>query len=597
MPRGRRHARRTPALLLLLAAACADPVEAPDAAVDAAVDGGVGADATVREDAGEADAGSQDAEVRDAGGLDAEPRDGGEDDAGQVDDAGVEDGGVDPCTPTGRQYIMFGSAQNPQSITFGRGLANERTITLDGAYLASFDSSGCFEWLARIPATQPSFGAGNLTVDGQGRVFFPLALGGDYQFYDAADVLAHEISATAPPPAEPFTRGAAIASYDRQGNFRWVKRLGNAAAEPTGKGYSVSSLELTRGVLRVSGSVNGATNGPTADYEVVFGAGEANETRVTIGMRYQFGYIAAYDPDTGALLTDSVRIDAPVVGATNYAFRHNGRGSGQSAADGSYVQGELMVGAAGNYLLNRGQPDQSTLSVSNNFVAGFAKRDAAGAIAWHRFGGATTGGMSVFSAATLSDGSALFSGNAAEQADFQSSAGGVNLVAGAAGYLVRYDAAGAVAWLRGISGRGFGDLFVDEARNALFVFGSDTGDVTFGVGEADAVTAPLDGAYIARLDLDTGRVRWVSAVSSSTASFRDLDILGPELVASLRFDGTATFSPGAPEETAVNVGSDIWSGVARYDADTGQLLGVVELLLHRGTRLNDGLNMGGVYQP
>ncbi|MCB9649224.1 MAG: hypothetical protein H6730_21850 [Deltaproteobacteria bacterium] len=587
------------ALTLLAFTACADPVDP----VDASVDGGVETDTGIFPDTGPRDTG-------------VEPDTGVEDDSGVADDAGdpdagfpdsgadagsvdAGDGGVGPCNPnpTGREYISFGTAQNPQTVTFGAGYANSRTVDLDGAYLAAFDELGCFLWLANMPASQPSFGGANLTVTPQGDIYFPIVLNGEISFYDASDALRHQIVLNPQPPAEPFTRGAAIVSYDRLGNFRWVKRIGNAATEPAAKGYSVASLELTGGLIRMAGSVNGATNGPTDDYEVVFGAGEANETRVTIGMRYQFAYVAAFDPATGALAQDSVRIDAPVVGATNYQLRHNGRGAGQSATDGSYALGQLMVGAAGSYLLNRGQADELGFAVTSNFVASFAKRDATGALAWHRLAGATAGSMSVFSSAALADGAVLFSGNGPEQADFQSAAGVVNLATGANGYLVRYDALGSIAWLRSISSRGFSNLFVDEARGALFAFGSDTGDITFGLGDADAYTATVGGAYLARLDLATGAVLWVTSVDSSTASFRDLDILGNELVASVRFDNSATFSPGTPQETAISANFNTWSGMARYDAETGQLLGVVELIRHPGTQLNDGLNMGGVYEP
>lgn len=569
-----------PLLGLSFAIACADPIDAVDAGpdagpIDAAVDAEVGSDASAPVDAGP---------VPD-GGVEA--------DAGPAPDAGPA------CNPTGRRHFMLGSAQNPQTITFGEGLPTERTIEdFDGAYLAAFDSGGCFEWLARMPAVQSSFGGPNLVVDEVGNLYFALSLSADLELRDALDEVVYSFSSTtAAGPTEPYRRGVVVISYDEAGRFRWAKHLGNAVEAPAIKGYSPATLELVEETLHVAGSVNG-TRGANDDYEVVFGAREPNETRVTMPGPSQFGFMAALDRTSGELVANSVRINAPQTAANFYAIRHNGRGIAAPAADGAFGIGFLHVGRTpGTYVLNRGASDERTVTVTSNFVAAFAKYGADRSIQWHRFAGAQSGSMSVFSSATLAGGALLFSGGAAEGADFEDVKGTLTLPVGAASYLVRYSASGGIDWLRGLSGRGLSRLIVNEDRGAIFGLGTGTEATTFGVGDRDAVTETLDGPFVARFDLDTGALRWISKLDASSAAFRDYDIIRDEIVVSVRMDGSGTFAPGKPEAQAISAGADIWSGSARYAIDDGTLRGVVEYVRHRGTRLNDGLNLGAAYEP
>lgn len=568
-------------LPLLALVACADPVDINDAGPkDAGLDASIVRDAGLEEDTGV---------LGDTGTVE---------DASTIEDTGVEpDAGVVLCDPTGRQYFMLGSAQNPQTVTFGAGLPSERTVQIDGSYLASFDSGGCFEWVALMPSQQSSFGGTNMIVDAAGNIYFALALNGNIEFRNADNTIALTVSSTAGPPAQALRRGAAVVSYDKQGRLRWFKRFGNAMTEPAAKGYSVTSLELTNGHLRVAGSVNGATRDIQEDYEMVFGLGETEETRVVIGKRYQFGYVAALALDTGELIADSVGISAPQIGATNHAIRHNGRGTATEASDGSFGLGMLIVGAAGNYLLNWGEPSETNVSVSNNFIALFSKYDASGSLSWYQFGGFASGGMSIFSSGMMADGAQLFSGGAADGADFGDGKAVRTMAAGATGYLLRYDALGNLAWLRGISGRGLSKILVDETRGALFVLGAGDGDVTFGVGDADAVTESLAGPFVARFDLTDGALVWLAPVDADSAAFTDLDLVGDELLLSTRFDNRATFAAGTADEVTAGQTLQIWSGHARYGADDGGFHGLLEYVSHRGTQLNDGLNVGSVFEP
>jgi len=569
--------------------ACADPIDLPDA----------GPDSGPQPEAGPRDADPQDSgDARDVG-IDAgdEADSGTETDAGVHPDAEIPDSGGITCTPNGRQHYMLGSAQNPQTVTFGAGLATERTVDLDGAYLASFDSGGCFEWLARIPSDQTSFGGVKLITDAAGNIYIPVDLLAMTTFHNADDSVAWSVTSTsAGGNAETYTRGVAVVSYDKDGQFRWGKRIGNAAVQPEAKGYAVESIELVNGTLRIAVSVNGSTRGSAENYEIIAGRGEPNETRISIGRRYQFGFTAALSADTGALVADSLRINRPQLDGTAYSLRHNGRGAMQPAQDGSTALGLLYVGNPASYDLNWGRMDQTTVQVSQRFVAGFLRYTSAGDVAWHRFAGATTGGMSLFASAMLADGSTLFTGSSSANADFEGSAGVSNLPKGATGYLVRYTASGDIAWLRGIAGRGLSALHVDESRQALFAHGIGSDSLTFGVGDSDAVTEMVDGMFIARFNLQTGALEWISKVDTATGSFRGITIIGDELIVSTRFDNLATFEPGDPNEAVIRA-STIWSGHAVYDVNDGAFGGVLPYIEHRGTPRNDGLNIGAVYQP
>ncbi|MBK8013055.1 MAG: hypothetical protein IPK13_17080 [Deltaproteobacteria bacterium] len=59
----------------------------------------------------------------------------------------LDGGALKPCPSSDQQYVMLGSTQNPQTVTFGAGYTTERTVDLDGAYLASFGPDGCFQWV------------------------------------------------------------------------------------------------------------------------------------------------------------------------------------------------------------------------------------------------------------------------------------------------------------------------------------------------------------------------------------------------------------------------------------------------------------------
>ncbi|MCB9654308.1 MAG: hypothetical protein H6729_09300 [Deltaproteobacteria bacterium] len=559
--------------------ACADPVsDARDAgdtgdAGDAGHVGALGDADTLRDATGSAEA---DASV---GGRDAAvPTDG---------------GALKPCPPSDQQYVMLGSAQNPQTVTFGAGYTTERTVDLDGAYIASFGPDGCFQWLARIDADQPSFGRTDLVIDDDdGSITFGLAVNGGFTFHNADDD-AEALSVTSSTVSASdiaLKRGILLVQYDRDGTFRWAKRLGNAALEPNAKTYSVSGLHRVGDRLRLLGTAVGSTRDEDVEDDLVFGEGESGEQRLPVRRRAQFGFIASFDAHTGDFVPDSVILNVPSQPATQYGLRHNGTGIGTPADDGSFVVGMLFVGAAGDYMLGVNTADPLTVSVSQQFVGAFVRYTGASRRAWVRFVGAETSGVSIFASAILRDGTALFSGNAGDEADVDDGQGGTHLPVGANGFLVRYDVNGTLVWMRGLT-RAFSSLVVgDENDDALFALGSGDGQLVFGVGDDDAETREIQGPYVARLRLSDGRLVWVRSLASTTATFRGLDFLDGALVLSARADGSFTIQPGeADEETITN--ASIWSGSLRFDRD-GNYLGATPYIVHPGTRLNDGLNAG-----
>lgn len=495
------------------------------------------------------------------------------------------DAGSGPGCPAGPQHLMAGTVQNPQTVTFGAGLPTERTADLHGVYLASFGPTGCFEWLARLSST---FLLGShLTHDAQGNVYFGVTAPLSVAFYDADDrlVLTYTGTVATSTSVRPVTRGVLIGSYDRTGHLRWVEHIGNAAIAPNDKGYDVESLQITDGVLRVIGTVNGGTRGNTTPYEMVFGRGQPGETRVQLANAHQAGYIADYAPATGTLAAGSVRIDATRLGATNQQLRHDGDSAGIAAADGDFATSVIMLGA-GQYWLNRGQRDERAIDVTGpSLVAAFTHRTRAGGLAWHRTAGANTGQMALFSTAIVPDGSTFFSGNSEEGSEFETGAGVVATRPGTRGYLVRYDDAGNLVWLRGIAGRGLGQMLTDAPNNALYAIGQDSTDVTFGVGDADAVTRLVTGPYVARFALDTGALVWLRSIESS-GGFINLVLRGDELVLGTTFQGNTTFDGDTAMPVTVSAGASFWSGHARYATADGAFRGAVHYVSHPGLGRN-----------
>jgi len=400
-------------------------------------------------------------------------------------------------------------------------------------------------------------------------------------------------TATGSATTRPAFRGVVIASYDRTGHLRWVTRMGNAAQDPRTKEYQVASVQLADGVLRVSGTSFAGMRNSLTPFELVFGEGEPAETRVALNECHQFGFIAELDPATGQLIAGSVRINASERAVTSLQLRHNGNDMGQAATDGVFMAGILMFGPPNTYLFNRGRTDELSVTTSTAIVAAFTRYTRQGALSWTRLAGNTTADMTLFSTGISSDDASVFSGNAGERADFEDGTGVTNLAAGATAYLVRYDATGALLWLRGISGRGMFRLLIDDARQAIYALGDGTTDTVFGVGDADRVTFQAPGPFVARFSLATGALTWLRRVDAPSGGFASLALMDDELLASAQFGGPATFQPEQPE--AVRVGSGgTWSGNARYNADDGTFLGVTTYVVHTGVRTNDGLAQGVV---
>ena len=383
-------------------------------------------------------------------------------------------------------------------------------------------------------------------------------------------------------------------SYAVDGTFRYLSRVGNALEFPETMSYSLQSFQRSGDRLEVVASALG-TGSAVDTFEVVGGYGQATADRRSLSVVSRFSMAATFDFDTGTYASDSLRVGAPRTPDRRFELRHTGRGTGQRATDGSTHLATTFVNS-GVYRLHQGEPDEREFTTTQRFVVALQKLAPDRTIEWVRIVGANTGGMSLFSAATLADGSALFSGNGTSGAELEGGSAPAVLPEGAGAFLARYTPSGNLAWVRALTGPAFGRMYVDEARGALFVLGTGTGSATFGIGDDDVQTYELSGPYLARLSLQTGAVEWLRRVDAEFARFQNLDVIGDELVVSLRFDDAATFQPGEPDELRVAVTLAIWSGNARYDVN-GTFLGLTEYVVHRGTRLNDGLNMGGVYQP
>ncbi|MBK8013054.1 MAG: hypothetical protein IPK13_17075 [Deltaproteobacteria bacterium] len=430
-------------------------------------------------------------------------------------------------------------------------------------------------------------------VDDDGTISFALSINGEFTFHNADDTKALSVtSSTTSANDIAFRRGVLLVQYDRDGVLRWAKRLGNAELEPTGKTYSVSGLHRVGDRLRLVGTAVGSTRDQDVTDELIFGEGEASEERVPVRRRAQFGFVASFDAETGDFVPDSVILNVPSQPATQYGLRHNGTGIGSPSDDSSFVLGMLFVGAAGEYILGANTSDPLQISVSQQFVGAFVRYTGASRRAWMRFVGAETSGASIHSSAMLLNGASLFSGAAGDEADVDDGLQGTHLPVGAGAFLVRYDSNGSLEWMRGLT-RPFSALVVDdEDDDAVFALGTGDGTLVFGVGDEDAETREIQGPFGSRLSLTDGTLVWARSLSSSTATFRGLNFLDGALVLSARADGSFVVQPGEADEDTIT-STAIWSGSIRFDRD-GKYLGTTPYVIHPGTRLNDGLNVGAV---
>ena len=248
-------------------------------------------------------------------------------------------------------------------------------------------------------------------------------------------------------------------------------------------------------------------------------------------------------------------------------------GTGFDQSTGISVDGDGNVYVTGTFegsadFNGNGAPDVTTAGGGDIFVA---KYTAAGALAWVLGAGGSSsdeGG----SIAVDDAGNAYVTGSFNLSADFdEDGTADVTTAGGGDIFVAKYDAAGALAWVKSAGGSMFDGgrgIAVDDAGNT-YVTGNFRGSADFdGDGTDDVTSAGSGDIFVAKYDV-TGalmRVQRAGGANSITSNGIAVDGSGDSYITG-NFRGTADFDEdGSGDITSVDTqgGGDMF--VAKYDA-------------------------------
>jgi hypothetical protein len=230
---------------------------------------------------------------------------------------------------------------------------------------------------------------------------------------------------------------------------------------------------------------------------------------------------------------------------------------GVDGSGNSYITGYF----GGSTTLGLGEANQTTLVSAGASDLFLAKYSPSGALIWAKRAGGT--GFEEAFAITVDgsgnsyvtgyfEGAASFGPGEANQTILPAPAGGAGI------FIAKYNSNGALVWAKRAAGSGSGQGFgitVSKTEN-VYVTGSFTGSVSFGLGEANQKTLTSDGGFdlfIAKYD-SNGALLWArraGGTGSDEAFASAVDDAGNVSVTG-SFEGTAIFGLGEPNQTILN---------------------------------------------
>jgi hypothetical protein len=429
--------------------------------------------------------------------------------------------------------------------TFGQAPSTTTTLTSAGApdiYLARYSLAGDLAW-AR--------GAGSPGLDFPRDVVIApdktVLLTGSYSPPSATFGLGESGATTL---ASAGSYDGFLARYNTDGHLAFAKRAASGPSFEFPNGLGV----VANGTVFVGGSFWSPAT--------VFGEGEPGQTILQRASGVQeAAFLARYD--VGGKLAWAV--DAQ--GATTTVIY-----GAASTNDGGCVVAGTFWGT-GSTTFGRGQPGAVTLTplATDLFVARYASN---GALSWVKRAGSARGHAIGTALDAAPDGSVLVGGYVLGNVVFGAGEPGQTAVAatnsqGSDMFVARYDATGALAWVRHAGPvPASADQTVTRSVAATpgggaLATGGLSGSVTFGKGEAAETVLTALGrsdVFVARYMSD-GRLSWAKRFGG--AGFDEgegitLAADGSVIVTGV-FVGAATFGAGEPGETSLTaVGADMF---------------------------------------
>ncbi len=428
---------------------------------------------------------------------------------------------------SGNSYVtgVFAGA-----VTFGRGEANETTLTSAGnfdIFVAKYDAAGALLWASRIGGNTYD-GSQGIAVDGSGNSyvigseFFVQRFEADFSQLPGIDSCLGALEFCFIYPSYNIF----VAKYDPAGALLWTKR--------TGVRVDVHSFNSSFGWdIGVDGNGNSYITG-FFNGRAIFGLGEANETTLTsTGVNIQPYASGAGSHDIFVAKYNAGGALVWVKQAGGDSDDH-GRGIAVEGSGNSYV-----TGYAGGSL----------------FVA---KYDAAGVLLWTKQadGVPTDDAVTVLGSGRGLDigvdgnGNSYVTGSFTGDATFGLSEANETTLTSAGNldiFLAKFEPAGTLLWA-GRAGGASDDhgrgIAVDESGNS-YVTGDFSGAATFGLGETQETTltsAGLADIFVANFN-PAGALLWVGRAGGALDDYGrgiGVDGSGNSYVTG-DFQGSATF--------------------------------------------------------
>lgn len=370
---------------------------------------------------------------------------------------------------TGNVYVV-GTFSG--TVTFGEGEINETTIfsqTPLSIFIASYQGDGRLRWVKKIYRDPPTnvmasyYGTG-IGLDQNNNIYITGSFDGTAVFGENSSLAR----LTADSVSDIF-----IASYDSEGNLRWVKSAGGSEND-TAQSIAVDS----NGNSYITGFYTG---------NATFAKGDPNETQLLASnSRYQSIFLAKYN-SIGDFLW--------VVQATNGGFSE-GRTIGIDKDGNVYVGGTfkstLTLGNAITLELKDVYGNSQDI-----FLASF---DYAGNIRWAKTIAGNSGDL-ITSLDLKNDGTCYIAGNFTKNTTFGEGQSEIildlddNLVRN--GFVARYDNNGDLLSASKVANGGITDPYgLGVYGNDTFVVGAFNETVTFGLGTPSETTLSSQYASI-----------------------------------------------------------------------------------------------------
>lgn len=429
----------------------------------------------------------------------------------------------------------FGSPGLEQSATFGKGEANQTTITSAGnweIFIAKYYSDGRLAWAKRAGGAGGDFGMGLTALSDNSTVLIGTFTGP--ATFGPGEVNQTVLNSTG-------ADDAFIARYNPDGTLAWVKSAGGTGLTI---GYGISTLSDNSTVM----------TGWFRD-TATFGQGETNETILTSYSTAGDLFVARYNPD-GTLEWVKQAGGSDWVGGYEIT----------TLSDDSTV---VTGGFGGSITFGPDEINQTILTSLGGYDVFVARYYQDGTLAWAKSAGGSENAISD-GATTLSDNSTVITGNFLGSMTFGPGESNQTILVSSGGsdmFIAAYNPNGTLAWAKQTQGISYeqGGGVTALSDDSTVVTGWCIGTVTFGDGETNETTITSDNNYLftARYNTD-GTLAWVKSADSAVGV--EITTLSDDSTAVVgRFYYSTTFGLGEPNRTdliAAGGNNDIF--IARF---------------------------------